>query len=194
MDEKAARSTAKAAKSTDLPVLLLESGASWNANIDGVQGRDNDAYLMLRLRYNLYTGGADMAAKNQALLLSKKVSYELDDSRRQIKHETDQAWHNYQSNAKRLKYLEDYVEYARLTKDTYQKQASIGQRNLLDLLDAENELQSALRQRLEAQTDGYLSEYRMLNLQGELLAWLAVDLPKTDLSKTNRNSAFRMDE
>jgi len=160
----------KASDSSKLPSLFLESGASWNANIDAVQGRNSDAYVMLRMRYDLYNGGADRAAQRQARHATQQVRYELDDLRRELQREASNAWFSYQSNVKRVSFLQDYVESAQTTKVAYDKQFNIGQRSLIDLLDAENELLRAKVQLHEAQENLALAKYRILNLQGNLLS------------------------
>jgi len=171
---KSALASAKAADNTDFPTLHLESGASWNDDVDGVEGENNDIYIMLRMRYELFNGGADKAAKAQALILSQRAGYELDDARRVVRRDAEQAWFTYQSSAERVGFLEDYVELSQLTKVAYNKQFTIGQRSLIDLLDAENELLKARLQLVAAQKDLYLSKYQMLNLNGRLLESMSV--------------------
>jgi len=169
---------ARAASHSDFPTLNLESGASWNNNIDGVEGRNSDAFIMLRLRYDLFKGGADKAVKRQAQYLNKQARYELDDVRRVIRRDAEQAWFSYQSGSKRVSYLQDYVESAQTTQKAYVKQFNIGQRSLIDLLDAENELLSAKRQLIDAKNNLYLSKYQILNLKGTLLSIISIDTAK----------------
>lgn len=166
----------KAADSRDLPDLYLESGASWNANIDAVRGRNSDAFVMLRMRYDLYNGGADSAVQRQARHETQQVRYELDDLRRELQREASNAWFSYQSNEKRVALLRDYVDSAQITKEAYAKQFNIGQRSLIDLLDAENELLRARVQLHEAQEVLALAKYQILNLQGRLLSVMDVAL------------------
>ena len=173
--KEASVAIAKAANNTDYPSLFLQSGATWNNNLDGIVGRNNDAFIMLRMNYDLFKGGADKAAKKYASLLSQKANYELDDARRVIRRDAAQAWFDYQSGTKRVAYLQDYVESARNTLKAYNKQFNIGQRTLIDLLDAENELLRAKRTMVEAQKELYLSKYQILNLNGTLLSTLSFD-------------------
>jgi adhesin transport system outer membrane protein len=129
---------------------------------------------MLRLRYALFNGGADKAEKAQTRLLNQRAGYELDDTRRLVRRDAEHAWFTYQSSVERVKLLEDYVALSLLTKIAYDKQFTIGQRSLINLLDAENELLQARLQLVTAQKDLYLSKYQMLNLSGQLLESLSV--------------------
>lgn len=173
---KSALASAKAAKNTDFPTLHLESGASWNDDLDGVKGENNDLYIMLRMRYQLFNGGADKAAKAQALILNRRAGYELDDARRVVRRDAEHAWFTYQSSAERVRFLEDYVVLSELTKVAYNKQFTIGQRSLVDLLDAENELLQARLQLVTAQKDLYVSKYQMLSLIGKLLESMSIQV------------------
>tara|TARA_R110002072_G_scaffold100183_2_gene220558 strand:+ start:41689 stop:43029 length:1341 start_codon:yes stop_codon:yes gene_type:complete len=165
----------KASQSSRLPNVYFESGASWNDNLDGVSGRNSDAFIMLRMRYNLYKGGSDRAEERLAKYQAQSLRYELDDLRREFKREASRAWFSYQSNAKRVSFLQDYVESAQTTKIAYAQQFNIGQRSLIDLLDAENELLKAKGQLHEAQQALSLSKYQILHLQGKLLSTLSLD-------------------
>mgnify|MGYP000146649569 CR=1 FL=1 len=176
---KSALASAKAANNTNFPTLHFESGASWNDDLDGVEGENNDLYVMLRLRYELFNGGADKAAKAQALILNQRAGYELDDTRRIVRRDAEHAWFTYQSSAERVELLEDYVELSQLTRAAYDKQFTIGQRSLIDLLDAENELLKARLQLIVARKDLYLSKYQMLNLSGKLLESMSVQVNRS---------------
>ena len=173
---KSALASAKSMNNTNLPTLNLESGASWNEDLDGVEGRNSDLFVMLRMRYDLFNGGADKAAKAQARLLNQGAEFKLDDVRRFVRRDAEHAWFAYQTSVKRVKYLEDYVELSQLTSTAYGKQFTIGQRSLIDLLDAENELLRAKLQLVEAQKDLYLSMYQILSLSGKLLSSMSVNV------------------
>ncbi|KZY45298.1 hypothetical protein A3752_16610 [Oleiphilus sp. HI0081] len=173
---RASKAERSAAKSTNLPSIYLESGASWNDNLDGVKGRNNDAFVMLRMQYDLFNGGRDSAAKNKAALRVKRAVYRMEDAQRELSLAAEQAWHRYQSLSTRYALLQDYAESAENTKRAYIKQFDIGQRSLIDLLDAENELLNAKRLSSEARYDLYLIKYELLYLQGSLLDHLSQNI------------------
>jgi len=168
--QKAARNFSRAAESGDYPSLYLQSGASWNANMDGIEGRNSDAFVMFRMQYDLYQGGADKARQRQARLQIEQSQWELAALRRDLRRDVEQVWHQYQSGSRRIRLLQDYVESAEQTKIAYEKQFDIGQRNLIDLLDAENEVLSARKLLTDARKALYYAKYQILHLQGNLLA------------------------
>lgn len=172
---RAAKAERKVAQSSDLPDVYFESGASWNANVDGVRGRNSDSYVMLRMDYALYSGGRDRASKKRAHYLSEQAQYQYEDVQDEIQLLAEQAWYAYESLSRRYGLLQDYVESAQSTKSAYIKQFEIGQRSLIDLLDAENELLKAKRLRIDARHELYLAKFEILRLQGKLLAFMSYD-------------------
>ncbi len=173
---KATKAGRLAAQASDLPTIYLQSGASWNDNLDGVRGRNNDAFVMLRMQYDLFSGGRDSASKRRVTQLSKQAGYQLEDIRREVSLRAEQAWYDYQGLSRRHTLLQDYVESAQSTKKAYIKQFDIGQRSLIDLLDAENELLNAKRLRSEARHELYLVKFELLRLQGKLLSHLSQEV------------------
>jgi Outer membrane protein len=57
----------------------------------------------------------------------------------------------------------------------YLEQFNVGQRSLLDVLDAENELFSSSIQLVTAQQNVIAAKYRLLTLGGSLLSSLGID-------------------
>lgn len=176
--QHAAELLAKASDSSYYPALSFESGASWNDNLDGISGRNSDAFAMLRLRYELYAGGQKSASRQQARLQRQQSAYALDVSRRALRRDAESVWYLHQSNTRREALLLDYVAASLQTKEAYAKQFGIGQRSLIDLLDAENELLAARTALAAAQQQLAFSHYQMLAFNGQLLAALLVSLPE----------------
>lgn len=174
--KEAAEKRQKASDSDYMPSLYFESGASWNDNLDGVSGRNSDAYAMFRLRYDLYQGGAMPASRKQAGFARKKAELQLDSALLDVEAEAELAWLSYHSLAKRVVFLERYIESALQTREAYQKQFNIGQRSLIDLLDAESELLQAREQWLDTQVQYRLSAFKLSRMMGALLSSLTVSL------------------
>lgn len=169
LNESSSEASYKAARAHRYPDLFLEAGASWNDNLDGVRGHNGDAYLMLRMEYELYGGGASNARQVSASLKREQAGYRVDLAKRVLTGKAEEAWYQYESSSKRLALLQDYVESAESTKSAYVKQFNIGQRSLIDLLDAENELLQARRMRVDVEYELRSVKHEILHLQGRLL-------------------------
>ncbi len=163
------------------PRLDLELGAAANRNLDGVKGGDVDAQALLVLRYNLFRGGADIAREREAFSRVREAREGLRQAQRDAEEQARIA-HNALTTAQaRLESLRATVEAQRATRDVYAQQFDLGQRSLLDLLDAENELFVARSNLTTAQFTEMFGVYRVLAVTGDLLMTLDVDRPKQSI-------------
>jgi adhesin transport system outer membrane protein len=168
----ALRSGAKAALS---PRLDLELAT--NHTNDIVRGTTNDRTIMLRLRYNFSRGGADMARISETGFLIQEANEELGRIRGQVQENVLLAYNANLTARDRLILLQQYVTASAATRESYMKQFSIGQRTLLDLLNAENEYFNAQLAYITGQYAQLTSAYRILASMGQLLANLQIALP-----------------
>jgi adhesin transport system outer membrane protein len=177
-DIDAAAAQQQAARQNDYPALDLEVGGNWGDDQNGLQGTNKDLSAMLRLRYNLYSGGRDSARKSQTAHLLNESRAVRNQTYRQVVESLRLSWAAYQATHSQLGVLQDYVDATVDTRDAYGKQFNIGKRTLVDLLNVENELYQARRQLVGARYDNMLAQYRILAGMGRLLAALGVEPPK----------------
>lgn len=166
-----------AAKSRMYPRLDLEVQRRWDENIDGIEGDDEDLTAMLRLRYNLYNGGADKARIRQSEYQIGEAQQVQRDSMRQVKQSLELSWNAYEILSRQIEFLQGHVNASEQTRNSYQKQFDIGQRSLLDLLDTENEVYTSKIQLAEAQLDHQIAKLRILNGMGGLLTAMNIQVP-----------------
>jgi adhesin transport system outer membrane protein len=156
------------------PRVDLDLGTSWNRNEDGVQYRNNDAYAMLRMQYNLFRGGSDKAHIAEMHHLSEAAKETVNRTQRVIEESTRRSWNALETSKGRLPKQKAYAEATEMVRDAYAKQFNIGQRTLLDLLDSENELYSARSDYVNGQYEERFARYRLMADMGKLLETLAV--------------------
>lgn len=173
-DIEAARAQHEAARQFDYPRLDLEIGGNLDNDLDGIEGHVDDLSAMLRLRYNLYRGGADAARKRATAYNVNEAMDIRDRSVRQLEESVRLAWAALQATSAQLPLLRRQVDAAIATRDAYAKQFNIGQRTLLDLLNAENEVSQARQAVVNAQADNLLAQYRLLEAKGRLVDHLGV--------------------
>jgi adhesin transport system outer membrane protein len=181
-DVDVAAAEMRASRSGFYPRVDLELGGGLNRNIDGAQGRDNDLSGLLVMRYNLYRGGADMALEREAFHRSNEARAQLNNTRRLAEQEARISYNALDTARARTEALTAKAEAQRRTRDAYAQQFEIGQRQLLDLLDAENEL---FLNRVELTTAVYterFATYRVLAVVGDLLGTLEVVAPRESIS------------
>ncbi|GAA6152639.1 TolC family outer membrane protein [Pseudoteredinibacter isoporae] len=165
---------AEAAKSPFWPDLRLEADASWNEDTGGVVGEDERQIIALRMRYNLYRGGADKARRKQTQYLLEESKDVRNNTSRQVVEGLRLSWTAFESISSQLQYLQAHVDAAQATKEAYINQFNIGRRTLLDLLNTENEVVDAKRNLIRASYNQKLAEYRIYNSMGLLLQKLSI--------------------
>ncbi|WP_454752743.1 TolC family outer membrane protein [Cupriavidus necator] len=174
------------AKSALWPRLDLEVGVARDR--DRVLGTTDERSVMLRVRYNLFRGNADKARINEAGYQVQEAEQNLDRLRRQVQESVSQAYNAYLTAQDRLASLGQYVEASDATRVSYGKQFRIGQRSLLDLLNAENEYFSARTAFVTGRYTELASQYRILAGMGLLLATLQVPLPREGMIQVGQRT------
>lgn len=153
---------------TRYPNLDLRLATEYGDDIGGLEGNTEETSLVLNLTYNFYSGGrnqAEQQKKISAVYEQKEFAARV---RRQVINTLRLSWTADDLLAKQLKFLEAHVIKAGQTVDSYQEEFFIGQRDLTDLLDAANELNSARNQFTEAKYDALSARYRVYEGIGSL--------------------------
>jgi adhesin transport system outer membrane protein len=177
-DVSVAEAELRGARAGYYPNLDLELGAAAGDNLDGLEGRDVSAQALVVLRYNLFRGGADIAREREAFLRIKEARQSLRVAQRDAEQEARVAYNALLTARARLEALRDGVEAQRATRDIYAQQFDLGQRGLLDLLDAENELFIDRTNLVTATFTETFAVYRVLAVIGMLLDTLDIERPK----------------
>ena len=180
-DTLAAQAQYRAAKRNYYPRVDLEVDRTWNNDIDGVDGTNEDLTAMLRLRYNLYNGGADKARVRQTQHQISEAQSIQSKAHREVIQSIELSWNAHSILSRQIPYLEQHVVASQETRDSYQKQFNIGQRSLLDLLDTENEVFSARIDLVNSYHDHLVAHYRLMNGMGLLLDALKLQVPLPNL-------------
>jgi len=156
-------------KSAFWPRLQLEADKSWDENIAGIEGDNEDLVVAVRMTYNLYSGGGDSARRRQTAHLLEEAREVRNNTSRQVVESLRLSWTAFSAIRDQMKYLELHVRAAQDTRTAYQQQFNIGRRTLLDLLNTENELVDARRALINAGYDQLFAQYRIFNSMGQLL-------------------------
>jgi adhesin transport system outer membrane protein len=181
-DVEVAEAELRGSRAGNYPNLDLELGASAGRDIDGVDGRDISAQALLVLRYNLFRGGGDIAREREAFSRVKEAREAVRVARRDAEEEARVAFNALTTARARLVALNQGVEAQRATRDIYAQQFDLGQRGLLDLLDAENELFNDRSNLVTATYTELFAVYRVLAVVGTLLDALEIERPKEAIS------------
>ena len=165
----------KEAKSKFYPKVDAEVIGSYNDQIDSdtndpYPDRRDDVKAMLKIKYNLFRGGADEASRLGMISRASKEREALNDLRRKIIQNLDLSWSSYQVNRERIPVLQRYLNQSKETLKLYWKEYSLGERSLLDLLAIENDLKRANDELIDAKYNLLLAKYRIIDAMGLTVA------------------------
>ncbi|MEQ1776104.1 MAG: TolC family outer membrane protein [Burkholderiales bacterium] len=166
------------ARSFWFPRLEFEASYTNNRNLDGVVGPNRDRLLMLYLKWNLFRGGFDYHRMKETALQIDEATEISRNTNRQVENAVRLAYNAYATARDRIPSLDRYVKSSNATRAAYAQQFAIGQRTLLDLLDAENEYFTARSTEATGKYIQLSAKYRVLNAMGQLLSTLEVKAPE----------------
>lgn len=176
-DVKVANADVDVAESEFFPTLSLEALTSYDEDANGIDSYTYQNRLGLRMNWNLFNGGLDVATRQELLMREEQTKGERFDSVLEAEQEARRSWYAYVAAQQRLQELSSAVVFNQETRLAYEQQFQVGQRTLLDVLDAENELFTSRGQLISADINQMVSTYRMLATVGELLKTLNIVPP-----------------
>jgi outer membrane protein, adhesin transport system len=144
------------------PTVEARLRAGAGRNFDGVPDQKRDTSAEVVLNWNLYNGGSDTARIRQAADVVNQAADLRDKACRDTRQVASIAFNDSRKYTEQLEQLDRNVLAIEKARDAYRQQFDIGQRSLLDLLNAENELFTAKRAFANAETDLLISQARTL--------------------------------
>jgi adhesin transport system outer membrane protein len=171
---EAALADSSRARSNNYPKLDLQLAKEIGNDISGLEGNLDETRVVLNLSYNLYRGGADRATERKRISAVHQNQEFARKVQRQVINTLRLAWAADQSLQQQMSFLRAHIEKSRETVESYGEEFFIGQRDLIDLLNAENELNSAQNQHANAFYDAMGARYRIL--EGIGILFPALDL------------------
>lgn len=159
------------------PHLNFEAVGSVNRYNSGLEEVDHNAQFLLVLRYNLYRGGADLARIKEFKERRSEALEQLRVREREVEQDVRSSWAARETQLERIDLLQKQVQANQDTYSGYVQQFDIGQRGLLDVLDAANELFISNDQLIQAQDESLFAEFRILASQGQLVESAGLTYP-----------------
>ena len=182
---RAARSAADGRRALFQPRIEARVRGVAGRNVDSIPDQTRNATAEIVLNWNLYNGGADQArVRQQANLLSQAADLR-DKTCRDTRQTTAIAFNDTRKLVDQLVYLDRNTIAIEKARDAYRQQFDIGQRSLLDLLNAENEVYTARRAYANAEYDlglAYARTHAAMYQLGAQLGIARVDNVANDAS------------
>lgn len=169
----------KGSKAAFYPKVDLELSETIGQDLAGIDGRQEDSSALIKVRYNLYNQGADKLNQEKLAATILKEKATKGNTKRDLQKSVRFSWNNYIATKKRIVLLKKHQKYAKETLEAYQKEFSIGKRDLINVLDAEGEYYTARKALVEAEAAHEYSKYRLLDNMGVLTDYFKPDFAKT---------------
>ncbi|MFC1673583.1 TolC family outer membrane protein [Pseudomonadota bacterium] len=182
-DEKAAQDSVSSTKGQLLPTLDLTGSANRSYDTTTSYNRSDSLEAKLTLTVPLYQSGTVYSQLRQARQQASALRLSVDQARRDTIEQVRQAWQNLTTTRARIESIETQVRAAQTALEGVEREASVGSRTVLDVLDSEQELLDARVNLVTSQRDKTVAELTLLSALGNLTAQgmnLAVDLYDTD--------------
>jgi adhesin transport system outer membrane protein len=142
------------------PRVEARARSGFGNNFDGVPNQKRDTSASLVMNWNLFNGGSDIARVRQATALLNQAADARDKSCRDARQTAAIAFNDVNRLIEQMGALERNTSASEKARDAYRQQFEIGQRSLLDVLNAENELYSAKRAMVSAEHDLLIAKAR----------------------------------
>ncbi len=163
---KEAQEDYKETRGEFLPKVDAQVRQTFNSNLDGIKGDEDDFRAMVTLSYNLYRGGADKANTQKRIsLLNQKVAAR-NNLKRQVMENFDVSWNAIEELKNQLIHLEKYHLYSEKTLALYEDEYKNNECTLLDVITAHNDLIAAKKQSVNAKYNLLFAKYRVLDAMG----------------------------
>ncbi len=165
----AGQSDYRAQLSEYYPSVDLELTRANNENVGGIEMETESTSAMVMLNYNLFNGLASRTRIQEKKIEVLRMENEQRRVERDLFERLSLAWTAHVFLKDQIKELEEHRYYANATYEAYQKEFNLGRRDLLDLLNAQNEQNDAEKRLSAAKFDNLFSQYRILEGMGLLV-------------------------
>lgn len=158
-----------------LPKVNLELSTSYDDQVESNDSWEHNNQAMVRLRWNLFNGHATVSDRKAAIARKEQAASSKDDQLVQVIEEAAATWARLESARQEVVDYGKATASSEKTLDYYMKQFNVGQRTLLDVLDARNELFQSSGLLVTAKANEVIAVKRLLALEGKLNESLQVD-------------------
>ncbi len=169
-DEAAARDFIDVQMGALLPTLNVQGQAFRNGNSAQTGLVQQGTQAILNLTVPIYQGGAEYSAVRQARQDAIRLRAVVDDTRRTVVQTATQAWEQLQTARAQVESARAQIRAAAIALDGVQREAIVGSRTTLDVLNAEQELLNARTNLVTALATLVQQSYSVASTVGRLTA------------------------
>lgn len=177
-DIKVAEAEYEGSGNTLYPRVEIQANATVGHDLNGVPGHDDRESVLGVVKWNLYRGGADLDRQREHMYRHAQTKERRAQAARQVEKDVRDTWAGMISAAERAKQFLDQATANEKVVSVYMDQFSLDRRTLLDVLDSQNELFVSRSSHVNALYTEMFAVFRVLALEGRLLASLGIPRPR----------------
>ncbi len=163
-------------KSNFSPKLTLDVGPSYKTH-DTADNRDIFAWnAMVNMQWELYSGGENMANYKAAAAKERQYMSKQLDAKDSVFEQIKLSYERTQTAIAQYPLYDNAQKSGKVALANFYQQFEVGQKDLLNLLDMENEFFLSQVSAILSQTDAIIGQYRLHALAGTLLEELNIDV------------------
>ena len=166
----AARDTVDVQLATLLPQLSANAQAFRQTDVSAAIQRQTGGQATIQLSVPLYQGGAEHALVRQARQTAQQTVQQVDEARRLAAQQAAQGWEQLRSARATVESVRAQIRAAEIALDGVQREAIVGSRTTLDVLNAEQELLNARTSLVNALSTVVTGSYTLAGSIGRLTA------------------------
>lgn len=169
-DEAAARDNIDLQFGALLPTASVQGQTFRIDNNTGRGQRISGAQVTANLSVPLYQGGAEHAAVRQARQQAQQARQVVEDAQRLAAQQARQAWEALSTARAQVRSVRSQIRAQEIALDGVQREAVVGSRTTLDVLNAEQELLNARTSLVQALANEVTASYQLAQTLGRLTA------------------------
>lgn len=192
-DVDSADALVRGARSAYMPNVSLQGRARYGTDIDGSDGRTSDLEAKVVARWNLYRGGQDVAREQERIRRASEQRYALHQIHREVEESVRTSWDRRIKRSELAGTLQQQAAANSQLVSAYREQLRVGQRSLLDVLDAQNTRYNVAVLSKTSQYAALFEEYRILAAMGRLAQTLGAATVEQSEAYARSEFAVRQD-
>ena len=153
-----------------LPDVDLVASLARNEDLSPAIKRRDEFSIQARLTIPLYQAGLESSQVREARQTAARRSMEVDEARRRVEADVVTAWQAFATALAAVDAFTEEVEANRVALEGAQREAQVGERTVLDVLDAEQELFRSRISLATAERDAVVASYALQAALGRLTA------------------------
>jgi type I secretion outer membrane protein, TolC family len=180
-DERSALDSVDSVRGRLLPTIEVVGRVGREYETFEEEGELTTYEALLRMQVPLYTAGTTHSQLRAAKQTVTQRRRQLDDTQRVTVREATDAWTNLQTARAAILSRSKQVEANQVALEGVQREAEVGARTVLDILNAEQELLNSQVDLVRAERDEVIAAYQLKTAIGDLTAQkLRLDVPFYD--------------